>query len=100
MDFDSISSNIDEVLSINPPANVFFFGVFSNNHKDCLTYSGGTDRLVNSYNLVISNNLIQMANFPTRILVCDSHSSGLLDFFLSSNASIYSTVAFPPLVNF
>ena len=24
--FDSISSNIDEVLSINPPANVFVFG--------------------------------------------------------------------------
>ena len=27
--FDSISSNIDEVLSINPYANVFFFGDFN-----------------------------------------------------------------------
>ena len=32
--FDSISSNIDEVLSINPSANVFVFGDFNVNHKD------------------------------------------------------------------
>ena len=43
MVFDSISSNIDEVLSINPSANVFVFGDFNVHHKDCLTYSGGTD---------------------------------------------------------
>ena len=42
--FNSISSNIDEVLSINPSANVFVFGDFSIYHKDWLTYSGGTDR--------------------------------------------------------
>ena len=42
--FDSISSNIDEVLSINPSANVFAFGYFNVLHKDWLTYSGGTDR--------------------------------------------------------
>ena len=42
--FDSISSNIDEVLSINPFASVFVFGDFSVHHKDWLTYSGGTDR--------------------------------------------------------
>ena len=42
--FDSISSNIDEVLSINPSANVFIFGDFNVHHKDWLTYSGGTDR--------------------------------------------------------
>ena len=41
--FDSISSNIDEVLSINPSA-VFVFGDFKVHHKDWLTYSGGTDR--------------------------------------------------------
>ena len=39
--FDSISSNIDEVLPINPSANVLDFNV---HHKDGLTYSGGTDR--------------------------------------------------------
>ena len=44
MVFDSISSNIDEVLSINPSANVFVFGDFNIHHKDWLTYSGGTDR--------------------------------------------------------
>ena len=42
--FDSISSNVDEVLSINPSANVFVFGEFIVHHKDWLTYSGGTDR--------------------------------------------------------
>ena len=42
--FDSISSNIDEVLSINPSANVFVFGDFNIHHKDWLTYSGGTDQ--------------------------------------------------------
>ena len=32
--FDSISSKIDEVLSINPFANVFVFGNFNVHHKD------------------------------------------------------------------
>ena len=41
--FHSISSNIDEVLSINPSA-AFAFGNFNVHHKDWLTYSGGTDR--------------------------------------------------------
>ena len=37
---DSISSNIDEVLSINPSGNVFVFGDLDVDQKDCLTYSG------------------------------------------------------------
>ena len=41
--FDSVSTNINEVLSINPSANVFVFGDFNVHHKDWLTYSGGTD---------------------------------------------------------
>ena len=41
--FYSISSNIDEVLSINAFANVFVFGDFNVHHKDWPTYSGGTD---------------------------------------------------------
>ena len=44
MVFYCISSNIDEVLSINPPANVSVFADFNVHHKDWLTYSGGTDR--------------------------------------------------------
>ena len=38
-----------------------------------------------------------MVNFPTRIPDCDSHSPALLDLFLSSDASICSTMAFAPL---
>ena len=55
--------------------------------------------LVNCYNFSISNDLTQMVNFPTRIPDCDSHSPALLDFFLSSDASFCSTMAFPPLGN-
>ena len=98
--FDSISSNIDEVLSINPSANVFVFGDFNVHHKAWLTYSSGTDRPGElCYNFSISNDLTQMVNFPTRIPECDSHIPALLDFFLSSNANICSTMAFAPLGN-
>ena len=66
MVFDSISSNIDEVLSINPSANVFVFGDFNVHHKDGLTYSGGTDRPGElCYNFSISNDLSHIVNFPT-----------------------------------
>ena len=98
--FDSISSNIDEVLSINPSANVFVFGEFSTHHKDWLTYSGGTDRSAElCYNFSIPNNLTQMVNVPTRIPDCDSHSPDLLNFFLSSEDSICSTMVFHTLEN-
>ena len=49
--------------------------------------------------LSISNDLTQMVDFPTRIPDCDSHSPALLDLFISSDASICSTMAFPPLGN-
>ena len=75
MVFEAISSNIDEVLSINPSATVFVIGDFNVHHKDWLTYSGGTDRPGElCYNFSISNNLTQIVNFPTRIPDCDSHS--------------------------
>ena len=45
------------------------------------------------------NELTQMVNFPTRIPDCDSHSPALLDLFLSSDASICSTMDFSPLEN-
>ena len=98
--FDSILSNIDEILSINPSANVFVFGDFNVHHKDWLTYSGGTDRPGElCYNFSISNDLTQMVNFPTRIPDCDSHSPALLDLFFSSEANICSTMAFSTLRN-
>ena len=49
--------------------------------------------------LAISNNLTQMVNFPSRIPDCGSRSSAFLDLFLSSDASICSTMAFPPFGN-
>ena len=100
MVFNSISSSMDEVLSINPSANVFVFGDINVHHKDWLTYSGGTDRSGElCYNFSISNDLTQMVKFPTWIPDCDSHSPALLDLFISSDASTCSTMAFPPLEN-
>ena len=82
--FDSISTNIDEVLLINPSANVFVFGDFNVHHNDWHTYSGGTDWPGElCYNFSISNDRTQMVNFPTQIPDCDSHSLALVDFFLS-----------------
>ena len=40
-----------------------------------------------------------MVNFPTSIPDYDSHSSALLDLFISSDAGICSTMAFPSLGN-
>ena len=98
--FDSISSNIDDVLSINPSAIVFVFEDFNVHHKDWLTYSSGTDQPGElCYNFSISYDLTQMVNFPTRIPDYDSHSPALSDLFISSDAGICSTMAFAPLGN-
>ena len=98
--FDSISSNIDEVLLINPSANVFVFGYFDVHHKDWLTYSGRTDRPGRlCYNFSISSDLTQMVNFPTQIPDFDSHSPALLDLILSSDTPICYAMAFTPLRN-
>ena len=40
-----------------------------------------------------------MVNFLSRIPYCDSHNPALLDLFISSDASVCSTMAFPPLGN-
>ena len=98
--FYSVSSNIDEVFSINPSANVFVFGDFSIHHEDWLTYSNGTNTSGElCYNFSVSTNLTQMVSFPTHIPDCDSHSPALLNWFISSAASICSTMAFPLLGN-
>ena len=76
--FDSISSNLDKVLSVNPSANVLVFGDFNVHHKYWLTYSGWSDRPGDlCYNFSISNDLIPMVNIPTRIPDCDPHSPTL-----------------------
>ena len=53
--------------------------------------------LLNS--VVMSNDLTQMVNFPTWIPDYDSHCPAVLDLFMSSDASVCSTIAFPPLGN-
>ena len=40
-----------------------------------------------------------MVNFPTQILDCVSHSPILSDLFISSDASMFSAMAFLPLGN-
>ena len=71
--FDSISFNIDKVLSVKPSANVFVFGDFNVHYKNWLTYSYGTDRPGEIfYNTSISNDLTQMLSFPTHISSSDS----------------------------
>ena len=55
--------------------------------------------MVGPIDLIISNELTQMVNFPIWIPDCDSHSPALLDSFISSHASVCSTMAFPPLGN-
>ena len=52
--------------------------------------------MVNSYNFSISNEPMQMINFPSGIPDCDFHSPAVLDLFISSDASIGSRMAFPP----
>ena len=95
---DSISSGIDEVLLVNPFANVFFYGDLNILHKDWLTYYGGTDKPGEfSYNFSIWNNLTQMINFPAWITDCGSHSPAILVLFLSSDPSSCSVMAFPLL---
>ena len=92
--FDSISSNIDEVLSINPSANVFVFGDFNVRHKHWRNYSGGTDRPGElCYKFSISNDLTQIVTFLLGSLTV------ILDLFISSDASICSIMAFLPSGN-
>ena len=57
---DAISSNIDEVLSINPSAIFFVVGDLDIHHKDWLTYSGKTDK---PGDFSISNNLLGLLTF-------------------------------------
>ena len=56
--------------------------------------------LVNSYSFSISSDLTEIVKFPTQSPDCDPHSPSLLDFFLSSDASICCPMDFPPLINF
>ena len=99
--FNSIPFSIDEVLLSNPPANVFVFEKCNVHHKGCLYYSDGTDRpgeLFHDFSVLID--LTQIVNFPTPMPDCDSHRLTLLFWiFFSSDTSVCSIMAFPPLGN-
>ena len=98
--FEANSSNIDEVLSINPSANVFVFGDFDVHQKDWLNYSDGTDKPSElCYDFSISNDLTLMVKFSTMTTACDSFSAYLLSLFISFGTGICSTMAFPPFGN-
>ena len=112
--FDAVLSNIDEALLIDPSANAFVFGDFNFHHKDSSTFSGGTDTIgelcCNACNCfyynaiihfiifiifkaaVISNNIIQMVNFPTWVPVCDSLGPALLDLIIYFDPTVCSAV--------
>ena len=94
--FYAILSNIDKVLSITPSANETLTSTIRTGSPILV----GSDTLgVLCYNFPISNDLIQIVKFPTQIPDCDCHSPTLLDFFLSSDASICCKIVFPPLGN-
>ena len=98
--FNSVSSNIDEVLLINPSAKVFMFGDFNLYPKDWITFSGGTDRLGEFCYNFSQEILLRWLTF---LLGSQTVMLAVLLFciylFISSNASICSTMAFPPLGN-
>ena len=65
-DFYSVSSNIDEVLSINPSANVFVFGDFPTQIPDCDTHIAAVLDLFISSELVF---VLQWLSLHWKILI-------------------------------
>lgn len=81
---DAVSSNIGNVLSINPSAYAFFFGDCSIHHKNL--FGSILVDLVEPVNfLEISNHLIHIFNFLTCIHDCDALSLALLELFQASD---------------
>ena len=83
MVFDSVFSNIDEILSINLSANVSVFGDVTSIIRTGSAILVELVDLVNCYNFSISNDLTQIINFRTPIPDCDSQlcSFGFIYFF-------------------
>ena len=80
-----ISKSLPNISVLSLIFLFFVFGDFNLHHKDLLTYSVGTDSLT------------ELVNFPTQIPNCDSRSPVLLDFLLSFDARICSTIPSTPL---
>ena len=77
--FDSISSNIDDVLSINPSANVFVIGEFNVHHKDWLTQMNFLVNLLRE-SLTILLRWLLSYSLP-RLWFSQSCSYGFISFF-------------------
>ena len=77
--FDSISSNIDEVLSINPSANVFVIADFNVHHKDWLTQMKFLVNLLRE-SLTILLRWLLSYSLP-RLWFSQSCSYGFISFF-------------------
>ena len=91
--FNAVSSNTDEVLLINTSATAFVY------HKNLLIYFGWSDRPGQlCCHFSISNYFIQIVNFPSWFPDCGLHNPAFY-LFLSSDNSIYSTMASPPMGN-
>ena len=96
MVFDSISSNIDELLLINQFANVFVFGNFNVIIRTGLPILVELIDLVNSVIFFLS----QMTLLKWLTFLLGSQTVMILLFsILTSYASICSTMAFPSLQN-
>ena len=74
--FYTISSNIDEVLSVNPFAYVFVFGDSNVHLKRWLAYSGGS---------VWPVEMLPQMTLLRPYSECESYSPFLLNLFLSSD---------------
>ena len=61
--------------------------------------NGNLIKTLGVYNLLRNDSILGNTNSPTWIPDWDSHSPALLDLFISLDASICSTMAFPPLGN-
>ena len=91
--FNAVSSNTDEVLLINTSATAFVC------HKNLLIYFGWSDRPGQlCCHFSISNYFIHIVNFPSWFPDCGLHNPAFY-LFLSSDNSIYSTMASPPMGN-
>ena len=88
MIFDSISSNIDQILSINV------------HPKDWVTYSGGTDRSGElCYDFSIQTTLLRLCTFLLRSQTVTLTVLLFWIFFFLLKLIFFSTMAFRPLKN-
>ena len=63
-------------------------------HNTWLTWWNWQTWCTSCYNFFVSNDFMQMVNFPTQISDCDSHRSALMNLLLLSDPSVCPVVAF------